>query len=128
MFDCPSLHKFQHSSEIDDYQLLKPEKRKSGHAAFSQYKLSMQDQYMEKGDEADSELDLTPVKGKSTASSSFHGERADSQGVHTPVGKVTAAKESDEESKDERVAANGFPKSSFQSGSFKSYSIFGTNS
>ena len=38
--ESPSLDKFRHSDEIDDYSLLKPVSRKSGHAAFSEYKFN----------------------------------------------------------------------------------------
>ena len=41
--ESPSLDKFRHSDEIDDYSLLKPVSRKSGHAAFSEYKFNSHD-------------------------------------------------------------------------------------
>ena len=60
---------FQHSGEIDNYELLKPEKRKSGHAAFGEYKFNNNEDFVEKKVEPF----ITPTK-RSTADSSLQGD------------------------------------------------------
>ena len=67
--ETPFLHKFQHSGEIDNYELLKPEKRKSGHAAFGEYKFNNNEDF----DEKKVEPFITPTK-RSTADSSLQGD------------------------------------------------------
>ena len=94
--DSPSLHKFQHSDEIDDYTLLKPVQRKSGHAAFGQYKFNTS--------EVDDEQDVSPVEN-TTDSSSMQFDSASSFGKQGLISGST--NQAEEETKKERITEDG---------------------
>ena len=104
-----SYPKFRHSDEIDDYTLLKPVQRKSGHAAFGEYKFNNID--------STSEQKSLKVESESTASSSLQGDRRDSP--------AEFAKQADEETKNEHKSESATSVSAFKGSSFQNYSMFG---